>query len=66
MTIGEILTSIITCPHCGHERTEQMPERSCVIAYQCLGCGETLTPAEGDCCVYCTYGTVPCPPMQQG
>ncbi|WP_368736408.1 GDCCVxC domain-containing (seleno)protein [Proteus terrae] len=24
-----------------------------------------LTPLEGDCCVFCSYGTVPCPPIQE-
>ncbi|WP_339879956.1 GDCCVxC domain-containing (seleno)protein, partial [uncultured Algoriphagus sp.] len=22
-------------------------------------------PKKGDCCVYCSYGTVPCPPIQE-
>lgn len=61
----DILVSVITCPHCGHQRTETMPECSCVIFYQCQGCGTMLQPAQGDCCVYCTYGSVPCPPIQK-
>jgi hypothetical protein len=32
----------------------------------CKGCGETLKPLPGDCCVFCSYGTVPCPPVQAG
>ncbi|TGE15005.1 hypothetical protein E5J99_13940 [Hymenobacter elongatus] len=24
-----------------------------------------LKPLAGDCCVYCSYGTVPCPPIQE-
>jgi transposase-like protein len=60
-----ILESVITCPQCGHQETEKMPPFSCVISYECKGCGATLHPADGDCCVYCTYGTVPCPPLQQ-
>ncbi len=24
-----------------------------------------LKPKAGDCCVYCSYGTVPCPPIQE-
>jgi hypothetical protein len=24
-----------------------------------------LRPAEGDCCVFCTYADVPCPPIQR-
>lgn len=57
--------SVITCPSCGHQRTETMPEYSCAIIYRCAGCGATLRPAEGDCCVYCTYGSVPCPAIQK-
>lgn len=61
-----ILDSLITCPACRHQKLERMPERSCVISYECTACGATLRPAEGDCCVFCTYGTVPCPPLQVG
>ena len=25
-----------------------------------------LKPLKGDCCVFCSYGTVKCPPIQQG
>jgi hypothetical protein len=24
-----------------------------------------LRPKQGDCCVFCSYGTVPCPPVQE-
>jgi hypothetical protein len=24
-----------------------------------------LKPLAGDCCVFCSYGSVPCPPVQQ-
>lgn len=57
--------SVITCPHCGFSKKETMPTDSCHILYQCEKCGETLWPKAGDCCVYCSYGTVPCPPIQQ-
>lgn len=60
-----VLTSLITCPGCGRQQTETMPEFSCAIVYQCPGCGAMLRPAAGDCCVYCTYGTVPCPAVQR-
>lgn len=58
--------SVITCPHCGHERRERMPVDACLFYYNCLGCGEWLKPKPGDCCVFCSYGTVPCPPVQAG
>ena len=33
--------------------------------YDCENCKEVLRPKEGDCCVFCSYGTVACPPIQQ-
>ena len=30
----------------------------------CAGCGALLTPKAGHCCVFCSYGSVPCPPVQ--
>ena len=58
------LLSTLTCPHCGHRATEHMPTDACVIFYDCPNCGETLKPLPGDCCVFCSYGSVPCPPIQ--
>ncbi|RRO21406.1 GDCCVxC domain-containing (seleno)protein [Flavobacteriaceae bacterium 14752] len=59
------LTSTITCPKCGHQKEEAMPENACEFFYQCENCNEILKPKENDCCVYCSYGTQPCPPIQQ-
>ncbi|HQS65548.1 MAG TPA: GDCCVxC domain-containing (seleno)protein, partial [Acidovorax defluvii] len=28
-------------------------------------CHTVLSPKTGDCCVFCSYGTVPCPPIQE-
>ncbi|WP_275041450.1 GDCCVxC domain-containing (seleno)protein [Vibrio coralliilyticus] len=41
-----------------------MPDNACVYFYECKSCGELLKPLLGDCCVFCSYGTVPCPPIQ--
>ena len=59
-----VIDSVITCPLCGTAKTEQMPLNSCRIVYECTGCGSILRPKPGDCCVYCSYGSVPCPPIQ--
>lgn len=64
-SVEEVLTSVITCPGCGHQREEAMPEISCAIVYQCAGCGAVLRPLAGDCCVYCSFGSVPCPAIQR-
>lgn len=60
------LKSIITCPYCGHKIEETMPTDACQYFYECENCGKVIKPKEGDCCVYCSYGTVPCPPVQNG
>ncbi|MBL6958670.1 MAG: hypothetical protein ISR52_06800 [Rhodospirillales bacterium] len=59
------LTSVLTCPHCGFEKAEEMPTDACQFFYDCTSCGELLKPKPGDCCVFCSYGTVPCPPVQE-
>ena len=59
------LKSIITCPECGASREEMMPTDRCLVTYTCTGCGEVIKPKKGDCCVFCSYGTNPCPPMQE-
>ena len=55
----------LPCPHCGHKATETMPTDACQYFYDCQGCGTVLKPKAGDCCVYCSYGDVPCPPIQE-
>jgi hypothetical protein len=59
-----VLTSIITCPACGKRAQKTMPENACQRFYRCTGCGRTLKPHPGDCCVFCSYADVRCPPMQ--
>lgn len=63
---GIVLQSALTCPGCGHVATETMPTDACQWFYECKGCGRVLKPLPGDCCVFCSYGTVACPPIQAG
>jgi hypothetical protein len=58
------LRTTLTCPDCGNARVEIMPTDRCQIFYECRGCGTRLRRQPGDCCVYCSYGSVPCPPIQ--
>jgi hypothetical protein len=58
------LQSVITCPECGHAKEETMPTQACQWFYECEGCMRVLRPKAGDCCVFCSYGTRRCPPMQ--
>ncbi|WP_082018558.1 MULTISPECIES: GDCCVxC domain-containing (seleno)protein [Pedobacter] len=59
------LQSIITCPLCQHQKEESMPTDACQYFYECENCHERLKPLQGDCCVFCSYGTVKCPPIQE-
>lgn len=59
------LESVICCPACGLCREERMPVDACQWYYECTGCGALLTPRKGDCCVFCSYGTVSCPLEQR-
>ncbi len=60
-----IAESTITCPNCGNQSKETMPTDSCQFFWECPECKEVLKPKQGDCCVFCSYGDVPCPPIQQ-
>jgi hypothetical protein len=55
------MESTITCPNCGHQAVETMPVDACRFFYDCKGCGVRLKPRSGDCCVFCSYGSAPCP-----
>ena len=67
MSVGEIQpVSTLTCPQCGRRETETMPTDACQYFYDCKGCGAVLKPKAGDCCVFCSYGDVVCPPIQAG
>ncbi len=59
------LESVIKCPECGFERQETMPIDSCQFFYKCTKCKVMLKPKLGDCCVFCSYGSVECPHMQK-
>ncbi len=59
-----ILQSTITCPNCGFQQEETMPTDACQYFYQCTNCQTVLKPQQGDCCVFCSYGTFACPPIQ--
>ena len=60
-----VLLSTLTCPHCGLRKEETMPTDACQYFYECTRCKEMLRPRKGDCCVFCSYGSVKCPPVQQ-
>jgi hypothetical protein len=58
------LQCTLECPHCGHSERETMPTTFCQFFYECTSCHELLNAKKGDCCVFCSYGDVPCPSAQ--
>ncbi|WP_394755753.1 GDCCVxC domain-containing (seleno)protein [Rhodoferax sp.] len=55
----------MTCPECGSCKSEIMPTNACQWFYECTYYHAVLQPLPGDCCVFCSYGTNPCPPIQE-
>ena len=56
--------SNLKCPSCGHMERITMPVNYCQFFYECTSCHEIMKAKEGHCCVFCSYGDVPCPSMQ--
>ena len=59
-----VLDSALTCPQCGHAKLEVMPTDACQFFYECEQCKTVLRPKAGDRCVFCSHGSVQCPPVQ--
>lgn len=55
----------LTCPECSFVQEVDMPIDACQYSYHCIKCKSVLTAKEGDCCVFCSYGDVPCPSKQK-
>ena len=60
-----VIESVLTCPHCGFEAREIMPTDACQYFYECRNCKTLLRPKPGDCCVFCSFGSAKCPPVQE-
>lgn len=61
-----VVTSTLTCPRCGASSIQTMHADACRFFFDCTACGAVIAPKPGDCCVFCSYGSVPCPPVQAG
>ncbi|TXH30523.1 MAG: hypothetical protein E6Q94_09470 [Burkholderiaceae bacterium] len=59
-----LLESVLTCPHCGFARQESMPTNACQYFYECRQCKALLRPRPEDCCVFCSFRSMPCPSVQ--
>jgi TusA-related sulfurtransferase len=57
--------STLTCPECGHAENLELPTDTCLFLHECAGCSTLLRAAKDDCCVFCSYGDVACPSIQE-
>ena len=53
-----MLDSVLSCPHCRVAKQETMPTNACQFYYDCSNCKMLLRPNRGDCCVFCSFGSV--------
>jgi hypothetical protein len=60
-----VTRSVLTCPSCGAQSFEEMPADACVYFFECTSRHTRLRPKTSDCCVFCSYGSVKCPPVQR-
>ncbi len=58
--------SIVQCPHCGFKTVEHMPSVRKVMTFCCPACERSCAADDKHCCVFCQYGSVPCPTAQAG
>jgi hypothetical protein len=56
-----LLESVLVCPVCGFAKRETMPLTPANSSTSALA-ATVLRPKTGDCCVFCSYGSVKCPP----
>ena len=60
-----ILESTLTCLHCGNAERLKMPSDYCQFFYECTACRTVFRAKEEHCCVFCSFGDVPCPSVQE-
>ncbi|MFZ3039139.1 MAG: GDCCVxC domain-containing (seleno)protein [Polynucleobacter sp.] len=53
-------SSTITCPICLHAEVLALPKGSSQHLYQCQACKTILKPKSGDCCIFCSFGSIDC------
>jgi hypothetical protein len=58
------LTTLMSCPGCKHKAPVSMIVGLREEFYQCPKCNTLHNAKLGDCCVYCSYGDVECPAIQ--
>jgi hypothetical protein len=61
---GVVGTCVVTCPVCKTQVQEVMIPEIVKTIYHCPICLTWLSPKKNDHCIYESYGSVNCPPIQ--
>ena len=61
---GVVKHCVLTCPVCKNRTQEFMVSESLKLVFQCPACLTWLSPKKNDHCIYDSYGSVNCPPIQ--
>ena len=59
------LKTVITCQSCGMAEEIMMHPKLPEQKFVCKKCSAELLAQAGECCVFCSYGSVKCPPIQE-
>jgi len=59
-----LFKSELKCPECSFLYEEVMLENTCQTYYRCPDCQQQIKAKSDECCVFCSYGDVPCPQAQ--
>ena len=61
---GIVDDCVVTCPVCKTQVQEKMTSETPKLIYHCPVCKTWLSPKKNDHCIYDSYGSVKCPPIQ--
>jgi hypothetical protein len=61
---GIVGDCVVTCPVCKTQVQETMVSETPKLIYHCPVCLTWLSPKKGDHCIYDSYGSLNCPPIQ--
>jgi hypothetical protein len=56
--------SVLQCTGCGFTQEFEMPQYASRKHFYCPDCRKAHQSRKEECCIYCSYGSVPCPQQQ--
>ncbi|WP_293596999.1 MULTISPECIES: GDCCVxC domain-containing (seleno)protein [unclassified Polynucleobacter] len=59
------LHTTITCPNCRGQESLEISQGYSQHLYRCPSCSTILKPKSGDCCIFCSFGSLDCSSAEQ-